>query len=497
MDSHRLSWAFPSNLGRIADLFHPAVPSIEEIINNHTLFPLLRPFIPEEAVTRLLNHYHGKGVQGIASSVGFAHFGKPGRWNLSICLRCVADDTSCYEFSYWRVGHLVPGLALCPYHLEPLYKYCGSCQSGFRHSKSVWLPSSLCLCGGELQRVRKFEGKTEQAAEEFISQTAHQILAGAIPSELNHARILKTISAQAQYAGFSGRGALAKMRDILINKTSTETVVAYNVSTASNTAFDKTLSGRALIRNPIQNVILIRALFGSLADFINAAEGRYSSVDIPIGPTNDKQSQENKRRRAPRYSYWEKLSEQELFELRQVYRAVVANLKKNIPTLQRNGLRALGAWKAYAFLLRFDTAWFDEILPRKPFPLNPRERWEKAKKSIDISLRKHIYRRRKELLDSVFEGRITHSRLLYGHSMVSRSKKAFDTYPLAKNALKQCIESSEQWLVRQIRMLAAVSRDVSSTSPYSPKMHLTKFTLKELKLLKRRIRKWLEKNGAD
>ena len=111
------SWAFPSRLTSAKEVFGHALPHLEEILFKHTHFRLYRPFIPSDAAHSLESHFLFHPVPGIAGITGISGAGAVYRWRFGICFTCI-DETSNASMTYWKTGHMVPGLSFCPYHQE-------------------------------------------------------------------------------------------------------------------------------------------------------------------------------------------------------------------------------------------------------------------------------------------------------------------------------------------------------------------------------------------
>lgn len=118
----RLGLAFPSGLGKLVAIHAPGLPNVDDIISQHTLFPFFSAFLVDSQRQTMHTHFASEPSMGSWMSTGLMAAGL--RWRLATCLDCVAGDYADLGYTFWRNGHLVPGLALCPYHLTPLYEHC-------------------------------------------------------------------------------------------------------------------------------------------------------------------------------------------------------------------------------------------------------------------------------------------------------------------------------------------------------------------------------------
>jgi hypothetical protein len=487
----RLPWLFPSGLQQLAELYGQSVPSAEVLLDSHTVFPLFRPFLPDDAVASLRGHFLEKPARGAVRGCAFSSVGSSNRWALAVCAQCVAEDSK-QGGARWRTVHFVPGLALCPFHFEPLFSYCNQCKSGFRHSREAWQPRLKCACGNKLHQIRTLATEIEWKVEASISNMVRQLLVEEALCNVGHSEILSAISRRAKLFGHGGAGGIIRIRSLIEKKIGLSTLSAYQFSTGANTAFRQSLAGVRLSRNPIHNLFLIYALFGGIDDLLNSLSSKTDA--FPCRYVSQESPRVVRRRQRPRrYQHWQQKTEEELHELRRNFRSILLRLKSEIPNLKRYQLKSLGAREAYAFFCRFDKEWLGEILPCRPFIKTSsanRDRWNARR---DHLLATHIRIRYELLIRSPSPIRVTHRRLLEGHSLQPKSKKYFERFPNTKMALEECIESMEEWRLRELRALINQVFEVSSNAPFQRDLDLSHLSFRKIKTLKEKIRKWLKK----
>lgn len=487
---HRLAWLLPSGLQQLSELYGPSVPSAEELLARHTVFPVLRPFLPEEVVASLRDHFLNQGVPGIALACGLSPRGLEGRWALAVCKKCVADDSR-NGVPFWRTAHFIPGLTLCPFHLEPLYTYCGKCMSGFRCSRQVWLPGQECLCGAELHKVRVLSTEKEYRVEAAVATMARQILGEQALDMFGQTDVLRAISRRASELGYGGNGGAAGIQALLEKRVGATSLEAHGFAGGCHTNFRCTLSGTRLPRHPIPNLLLIHALFGGLDDFLSALS---TNGQAPASACFYRDGRIIKRRPSrPRYRYWYEKSDEELHELRLGFRSWLQELKSVNPNLTRRQLNLARPHKAYLFLRRFDREWLDIALPCSTAS-GPSEATRASRHARqDHLLATHICVRYQLLMRSPVPIQVTHRRLLEGHPLQSVPKHYFERFPNTKSALATYTESAEAWRQRQLRALLAQASNLSSNAPFQSDLDLTQLSCQQIKVLKAKIRKWLKK----
>lgn len=490
----RSAWILPSGLEKLASLLHPGVPPAGALLLEHTLFPLFQPFLPSETASALRSHFLGTSVPGIAAACGLLPYGVSSRWNRSVCISCLAEDSESGQL-HWRTSHLIPGIAMCSIHLEPLYTYCETCASGFRQSMGVSLPSIRCACGGDLVRVRLLGTPEERRAEAEIACMAGQILTNHSFSDLTYDQILATISNRAKEFGYGGPGGLVRTRVMLEKRIGQETLDAHHIRTGTATVFRQAFAGCQLPRNPIQNIVLIYGLFGSLENFINAAHSSsLSTWDSSLYRDSTGKVVRRRLGRPHSYAKWDRMTNEELAPVRANARRQALEAKQANPCLTRTEFsRASSASTvSYKFLLRFDKVWLDEIFPAKPFTSRNSSRFDENRVQRDHSLAAHVYTRRTLLVKSALPARITMRRLLQGHTLESVGRKRLKGFCATQKALIACVESSQDWSIRRTSLLLNFAFSLSPDAPFDKHLELSTLNQGQLKYLQRKINKWCE-----
>lgn len=490
--AHKLAWLFPSGLERLSEAYGATMPSAELLLQNNTLFPLIRPFLPDDSIAQVRSHYLAGPTLGIAAICGFNSCGLSS--SLPVCRVCIDEDRK-KGLPYWRTSHFAPGLALCPVHLETLYNYCGECVTGFRQSMAVWIPKTLCACGAELTPRRVLRSEKGRETEVAISTAVRQILIDGELAAVGNQDILSAITRRAKQLGFGRPGGLAKIRSLLEYRIGTEAIDAYKFVANTRSVFHFSLQGKLLSRNPVHNIILILTLFDGLDELLIAIKG----ID---GEPNTSHYLEDglkvKRRdgRPNRFRYLHLKNKQEILELRSSFRTRLLSLKDGSPNLKRMNLRAAGERELSYFLLEFDREWFDAVLPRRPFTSERILANEKKRALTGRSIAEHVHARSKQLRAARLPARITHRRLMQGWPLAGKSKADLHQYPEARHALEFCVESIEAWRIREVEMLLEYAFLLSEEAPFHRDLDAYTRSHQSCKRFKERIRKWLRANAS-
>ncbi|ABX06588.1 hypothetical protein Haur_3956 [Herpetosiphon aurantiacus DSM 785] len=113
LQPYTISIYFPRNITALCDKYQIEIPSIEEIINKHTIFPLLRIFLSKEHA--YLNNYKDPSkIWSIPALKSYIDTHK--NYRLRFCKDCVIDDRKTYGEGYWHILHQVPWINICYKH---------------------------------------------------------------------------------------------------------------------------------------------------------------------------------------------------------------------------------------------------------------------------------------------------------------------------------------------------------------------------------------------
>lgn len=97
--------------------------SPENLINKHTLFPLYRPFLPQERANKIYNQMLFEKGNGVYASIGMMAGSICARDALAYCPKCIEDDIREYGECYFRRGHNIQGVFVCFKHGCMLKEY--------------------------------------------------------------------------------------------------------------------------------------------------------------------------------------------------------------------------------------------------------------------------------------------------------------------------------------------------------------------------------------
>lgn len=107
---------FPSHIDELSKLFFLSKISSQNLIFQHTLFPLFSPFITQERKDKCLNWMKGKSNGGTHLMSGWAASRLPKLQSIRYCPICITEQINSLGEAYWQRIHQVPGLATCTKH---------------------------------------------------------------------------------------------------------------------------------------------------------------------------------------------------------------------------------------------------------------------------------------------------------------------------------------------------------------------------------------------
>lgn len=92
----------------------------DELLWKHTVFPYVTSFMARAEVERLQAKVLAPSTEHVDCIASCTQSVTQGVAFRRYCLRCVAEDESCYGESYWHRAHQLPAVYLCMRHGEPL-----------------------------------------------------------------------------------------------------------------------------------------------------------------------------------------------------------------------------------------------------------------------------------------------------------------------------------------------------------------------------------------
>ena len=162
----------PTNIHLLMGQLSPNTKhTITGFVDNHTLVPFFRPFLPGSRAKKLDQIMSGNVVAGnIHALLGLTASRIPNpRW-LRFCPLCLREDERRYGEPYWHRSHQVPGVHVCHRHqMMLLDTRVGLGEGGSRQSFEP-LAAAVESCP---PRLREARGGIHN---QWLAETAHQLL---------------------------------------------------------------------------------------------------------------------------------------------------------------------------------------------------------------------------------------------------------------------------------------------------------------------------------
>lgn len=108
---------FPSRLKRLcSQLSMRSIYNPEYLINNHTLFPVYRPFISSTTANKIIKDMKNGDGKGVYTKVGIIAGSICKKNGLSYCPKCSVEQEQRFGEPYFMCIHQVQGVIVCPIH---------------------------------------------------------------------------------------------------------------------------------------------------------------------------------------------------------------------------------------------------------------------------------------------------------------------------------------------------------------------------------------------
>lgn len=365
----------------------------DALIAQHGLIAIYRPFIPptryEVAIERIKGAVsNGKLEPTIRRSVEIF------RTHPAACPGCIQSDKAKYGFAYFRRSHLIRAVTHCPEHQIPLVDYCPNCGTTF--SLGELLSLTCHHCGDSIVQDQNVSAPTEQTASAVrLSQFCEAALAGQIDWHSEGSRLAayrrRTSEIVRNRSGIVGHN-LARHLERSYGKNLLERL-GLSPHRAPTLGWPALLiQGRVLVDDPIANCLLLAALFDSPAHYVeyvvSAQEAIASETEtlrrqlvglkaitpqllrdairLPLKQAAAKHGAchgDLKQWVGAYPGLSERRNAKSKLTKLENYKRVLADLLAERPELSRTATLKLrkGAMK---FVLRYDSVWLDEILPK-------------------------------------------------------------------------------------------------------------------------------------
>lgn len=243
----------------------------EYIVEKHTLFPYYTAFVSSEDRNRLLSMMVNGGRIRSFGRNGILFWEGADTNSPQYCPECVAEDDKGLGEAYWHRVHQVPGIAVCPTHNVQLRDSCPICGVKIVSDPhySIVAISKRCINGHDITEINKsiipFMGKCRAYAQDCLELLRTEFRCE--PSTLK--QIYRTKLKDLRLAGIGGKPNQV-VREFLLKYIDQQYVseIAPSFENVDNWIF-KALNAERNV-HPFKHLHMIRALFGSFDQILNA-----------------------------------------------------------------------------------------------------------------------------------------------------------------------------------------------------------------------------------
>ncbi len=114
----RPGWSLPVCLGKLVARLPAETPyTVARFLNEHTLLPFYRLFMPAERLAELERAMEDSMGGRVLFQIGLTKVLRDATSYMRFCPSCVDEDVRVYGEPYWHRLHQLPGVELCPRHL--------------------------------------------------------------------------------------------------------------------------------------------------------------------------------------------------------------------------------------------------------------------------------------------------------------------------------------------------------------------------------------------
>jgi hypothetical protein len=280
---------FPRNYYNLKNkVYDKGIPSLEEIINEHTIFPLYRPFIPSNYIKVIFKEFkYGNRENTIINSMFDTESNRILSEHIRYCPLCLEKDFETYGEAYIHRGHQISFINFCPKHSINFITTCPGCNELLVNKNAdMLITTPSCKCGVRLSQFLSIP-KEDKEFMDFKVDLLKDITILMKSQSLNREFILYKFIIHLQNKGylyFSGginkkklfcdfleEYPLEKLKDLLIPE-------SYITSKEIQT---KLFRSNNKVQNILLYILFMRFLAGKVENFLSFEKP--ISIKIPFG----------------------------------------------------------------------------------------------------------------------------------------------------------------------------------------------------------------------
>ncbi|WNR45227.1 TnsD family Tn7-like transposition protein [Paenibacillus roseipurpureus] len=246
---------------------------VNQIIYEHTIFPLFVPFLENRRIDDLYKMFRGEGKNYANHIIGIKNDLRIN--SLKYCRTCLINDDEMFGVPYWHRTHHLPGVHMCSAHHVPLESKCPVCSVEFKPKKGkLTRLNRYCENGHDMTKVISLNNIRDEHFE-LMNGLAQDV------SFVFHHNEHSFDWSEIYVLGLRALGYCGKYRRINLTRLRNDMKKAFPESFLAR--FDCQLKNngdwlkyiylkKQVIFHPIQHLLLIRFLFGSMGELVAQLE---------------------------------------------------------------------------------------------------------------------------------------------------------------------------------------------------------------------------------
>lgn len=187
---------------------------LDQIINNHTIFPVFVPFLDNFRVNALMKIFKGESKNYANHIIGIKNDLRI--TSLRYCTLCISNDEKIYGTPFWHRSHQLPRADICFRHKSILQTHCPVCSSVFRPKKGNLIRlRRFCNNGHDLTKINKIGSQRLSHDDQLIYEISKELdhLLKYPKPQYNWHDIYKIGLENKGYSSKSGRVDLMRLRN--------------------------------------------------------------------------------------------------------------------------------------------------------------------------------------------------------------------------------------------------------------------------------------------
>ncbi|MEM5316825.1 hypothetical protein [Paraburkholderia sp. JHI869] len=441
-----IPWILPTRLEEHLLALSEYTGSVEKVLNYHTLLAGFNRFLSHKDALRLRAHHLGRYSASVVSIIGLSKNGRHGHaWSPAICLECLEKDIAPGGKKFWRMDLLLSHIRFCPRHGTRIYTHCNTCVHGHRGSYAVTSPDSSCICGKHLKVRDHVSSHRVEHLELDIARGWSRLLDPEFAPHMQGPEFLDLVSRKARSLGLvNDQGVHWNNFYEMFNAPALAALGDSLAFPFRNGSVRRALRGQVMLRNPIQAIFLLIALFGTWDDVEAAISDPFL---IPAPQLDHKPVVSTSKQRPGQYESIKAARFEKSMSLMPETIELYRQMRDANPHLPHSTI-VMALPSANQFGLNAD------ILRAHGLTDMPLRTGKANAAELDASGAAYIERRHKELVRSGARFRFTTARLLDGHAIRFGWNFVLgrENYPLTAAALDKYYEPVMTRTRRVLRM---------------------------------------------